>query len=193
LHAFDEAMQQFGMSRSGLLQLFRRVGVTELEARRGTLPPASQRWQRILQALGAQRASAPMPCQQSRHAFAGSPEHELDAPSQMYKAGRALAGTSGTPPGSDDSLGCSSQQPTEVPVPEQPESLHAYLPGGWGRKRRRTNIGGGLPDPGTPTRADLAASSTVFQRQDAATCAATEHEFRAFNDEEMTWLMALFP
>nr|WP_234799173.1 hypothetical protein [Xanthomonas citri] len=36
--AFDDAMTQFGMSRHGLLQLFRRVGVTELEARSGTLP-----------------------------------------------------------------------------------------------------------------------------------------------------------
>ncbi len=31
-------MTQFGMSRHGLVQLFRRVGVTEFEARYGTLP-----------------------------------------------------------------------------------------------------------------------------------------------------------
>ncbi|RBI49578.1 avirulence protein, partial [Xanthomonas oryzae pv. oryzae] len=54
--AFDDAMTQFGMSRHGLVQLFRRVGVTEFEARYGTLPPASQRWDRILQASGMKRA-----------------------------------------------------------------------------------------------------------------------------------------
>ncbi|MEC5081046.1 avirulence protein, partial [Xanthomonas oryzae pv. oryzicola] len=72
-HAFDEAMTQFGMSRHGLVQFFRRVGVTEFEARYGTLPPASQRWHRILQASGMKRAkpsptSAQTPDQASLHA-----------------------------------------------------------------------------------------------------------------------------
>ncbi|RBK60670.1 avirulence protein, partial [Xanthomonas oryzae pv. oryzae] len=94
--AFDDAMTQFGMSRHGLVQLFRRVGVTEFEARYGTLPPASQRWDRILQASGMKRAkpsptSAQTPDQASLHAFADSLERDLDAPSPMHEGDQTRA------------------------------------------------------------------------------------------------------
>jgi len=163
--AFDEAMKQFGLSRSGLLQLFRRVGVTELEARSGMLPSASQRWRRILQALGARPAAASASFQDSGQAFADSLERELDAPSPLHEAG----------------------------APEQPDALHAHLPSGWGLKRRRTKFGHGLTDPGTPTDADLAASSIAFQRQEPTLVALAETDFPAFNEEEIEWLMELLP
>ncbi|MEA0911638.1 avirulence protein, partial [Xanthomonas campestris pv. campestris] len=169
--AFDEAMTQFGMSRHGLLQLFRRVGVTELEARSGTLPPASQRWHRMLQASGMKRAkpssaSAQTPDQESLHAFADSLERELDAPSPMDQAGQALASSRRKRSRSDRSVtGSSAQQAVEVLVPEQRDALHLPLLS-WGVKRPRTRIGG-LLDPGTPMDADLVASSTVVWEQDA--------------------------
>ena len=191
-HAFDEAMQQFGMSRPGLLQLFRQVGVTEPEALSGTLPPVSQRWQRILQAMEGQPASAPTPSQESWHAFADSLERDLDTASPMQEAGQSLAGSSRKRPRSDDALDRSPQQPAEARVREQHDALDTHLPSGWSRKRPRTNIGGGLPDPGTPTDADLAASSTVFVGQDTVAIAGADDDFPAFNDDEMAWLMELF-
>ncbi|MEQ7779992.1 TAL effector repeat-containing protein, partial [Xanthomonas sp. WHRI 8356] len=193
--AFDEAMTQFGMSRHGLLQLFRRVGVTELEARSGTLPPASQRWGRILQALGMKRAkpssaSAQTPDQESLHAFADSLERELDAPSPMDQAGQALASSRRKRSRSDRSVtGSSAQQAVEVLVPEQRDALSLLS---WGVKRPRTRIGG-LPDPGTPMDADLVASSTVVWEQDADPFAGTADDFPAFNEEELAWLMELLP
>ena len=193
--AFDEAMQQFGMSRSSLLQLFRLVGVTELEACEGTLPSASERWRRILQALGGQRASAtaPTPPQASVHALTDSLEGELDASSPMHEVGQALAGSSCKRSRPDDSVNRSSPQPAEPSVPDQPDALHAHLPTGWGVKRSRTKIDRGLSDPGTPTGADLQASSIQFQRRDAASFAGAEHNFPGFDDEEIAWLMELFP
>ncbi len=196
--AFDEAMTQFGMSRHGLLQLFRRVGVTELEARSGTLPPAPQRWHRILQASGMKRAepsgaSAQTPDQASLHAFADALERELDAPSPIDRAGQALASSSRKRSRSESSVtGSFAQQAVEVRVPEQHEGLH-FPPLSWGVKRPRTRIGGGLPDPGTPMDADLAASSTMIWEQDAAPFVGEEDDFPAFNEEEMAWLMELFP
>ncbi|RDY65091.1 TAL effector AvrBs3/PthA, partial [Xanthomonas oryzae pv. oryzae] len=85
-----------GMSRHGLVQLFRRVGVTEFEARCGTIPPASQRWDRILQASGTKRAkpsptSAQTPDQASLHAFPDSLERDLDAPSPMHEGDQTRA------------------------------------------------------------------------------------------------------
>jgi len=196
IHAFNEATQQFGMSRATLVQLFRRVGVTELEAIGGTLPPASQRWQRILRAQGRKPAPvlapAPTPPQHSWHAFVDSLEHELDTPSSMHEDNHALASSRGKRSRSDDSANRSPLQPTEARVAEQSDALHAHLPSSWGLKRRRTKLGGGLPDPGTPTNADLAASSTVFVGQDAPTLAGGEEDFPTFNDEEMAWLMTLF-
>ena len=195
--AFDEAMTQFGMSRHGLLQLFRRVGVTELEARSGTLPPASQRWHRMLQASGMKRAkpssaSAQTPDQESLHAFADSLERELDAPSPMDQAGQALASSRRKRSRSDRSVtGSSAQQAVEVLVPEQRDALHLPLLS-WGVKRPRTRIGG-LLDPGTPMDADLVASSTVVWEQDADPFAGTADDFPAFNEEELAWLMELLP
>nr|QVE48138.1 transcriptional activator-like effector protein [Xanthomonas phaseoli pv. manihotis] len=196
--AFDEAMTQFGMSRHGLLQLFRRVGVTGLEARSGTLPPAPQRWHRILQASGMKRAepsgaSAQTPDQASLHAFADALERELDAPSPIDRAGQALASSSRKRSRSESSVtGSFAQQAVEVRVPEQRDALH-LPPLSWGVKRPRTRIGGGLPDPGTPMDADLAASSTVMWEQDADPFAGAADDFPAFNEEEMAWLMELFP
>ncbi|MEA9688352.1 TAL effector repeat-containing protein [Xanthomonas campestris] len=195
--AFDEAMTQFGMSRHGLLQLFRRVGVTELEARSGTLPPASQRWHRMLQASGIKRAkpssaSAQTPDQESLHAFADSLERELDAPSPMDQAGQALASSRRKRSRSDRSVtGSSAQQAVEVLVPEQRDALHLPLLS-WGVKRPRTRIGG-LLDPGTPMDADLVASSTVVWEQDADPFAGTADDFPAFNEEELALLMELLP
>ncbi|MFB9119276.1 hypothetical protein QSH39_020845 [Xanthomonas arboricola pv. corylina] len=195
--AFDEAMTQFGMSRHGLLQLFRRVGVTELEARSGTLPPASQRWHRMLQASGMKRAkpssaSAQTPDQESLHAFADSLERELDAPSPMDQAGQALASSRRKRSRSDRSVtGSSAQQAVEVLVPEQRDALHLPLLS-WGVKRPRTRIGG-LLDPGTPMDADLVASSTVVWEQDADPFAGIADDFPAFNEEELAWLMELLP
>ncbi|MBV6885891.1 TAL effector repeat-containing protein, partial [Xanthomonas campestris pv. euphorbiae] len=193
--AFDEAMTQFGMSRHGLLQLFRRVGVTELEARSGTLPPASQRWHRILQASGMKRAkpscaSAQTPDQASLHAFADSLERDLDAPSPTHEGDQARASRKRSR--SDRAVtGSSAQQAVEVLIPEQRDALH--LPLSWGVKRPRTRIGGGLPDPGTPMAADLAASSTVMWEQDVDPFAGAADDFPAFNEEEIAWLMELLP
>ncbi|WP_139118167.1 hypothetical protein, partial [Xanthomonas graminis] len=64
---------------------------------------------------------------------------------------------------------------------------------GWGLKRPRTRIGGGLPDPGTPTRGDLAASSAAFCEQDADPFAGAAEDFPAFDEEEMVWLSELLP
>ena len=191
-HAFDEATQHFGMSSQELLQLFRHAGVTEPEALSGTLPPVSQRWQRILQAMEGQPASAPTPSQESWHAFADSLERDLDTASPMQEAGQSLAGSSRKRPRSDDALDRSPQQPAEARVREQHDALDTHLPSGWSRKRPRTNIGGGLLDPGTPTGADLAASSTVFVGQDTAAIAGADDDFPAFNDDEVAWLMELF-
>ncbi|KOR46686.1 hypothetical protein ADT27_10050, partial [Xanthomonas oryzae] len=195
-HAFDEAMTQFGMSRQGLVQLFRRVGVTELEARCGTLPPASQRWDRILQASGMKRAkpsptSAQTPDQASLHGFADSLERDLDAPSPMHEGDQTRASSRKRSRSDRAVTGPSAQQPVEVRVPEQRDALH--LPLSWSVKRPRTRIGGGLPDPGTPMAADLAASSTVMWEQDAAPFAGAADDFPAFNEEELAWLMELLP
>ncbi|AKN94789.1 TAL effector protein Tal12a [Xanthomonas oryzae pv. oryzicola] len=195
-HAFDEAMTQFGMSRHGLVQLFRRVGVTELEARCGTLPPASQRWDRILQASGMKRAkpsptSAQTPDQASLHAFADSLERDLDAPSPMHEGDQTRASSRKRSRSDRAVTGPSAQQAVEVRVPEQRDALH--LPLSWRVKRPRTRIGGGLPDPGTPMAADLAASSTVMWEQDAAPFAGAADDFPAFNEEELAWLMELLP
>ncbi|RBK21264.1 avirulence protein, partial [Xanthomonas oryzae pv. oryzae] len=195
-HAFDEAMTQFGMSRNVLLQLFRRVGVTELEARGGTLPPASQRWHRILQASGMKSAkpscaSAQTPDQASLHAFADSLERDLDAPSPMHEGDQTRASSRKRSRSDRAVTGPSTQQAVEVRVPEQRDALH--LPLSWSVKRPRTRIGGGLPDPGTPIAADLAASSTVLWEQDAAPFAGAADDFPAFNEEELAWLMELLP
>ncbi|WP_263113788.1 type III secretion system effector avirulence protein AvrBs3 [Xanthomonas oryzae] len=194
--AFDDAMTQFGMSRHGLVQLFRRVGVTEFEARCGTLPPASQRWDRILQASGMKRAkpsptSAQTPDQASLHAFADSLERDLDAPSPMHEGDQTRASSRKRSRSDRAVTGPSAQQSFEVRVPEQRDALH--LPLSWRVKRPRTRIGGGLPDPGTPIAADLAASSTVMWEQDAAPFAGAADDFPAFNEEELAWLMELLP
>ncbi|WP_372376782.1 type III secretion system effector avirulence protein AvrBs3 (plasmid) [Xanthomonas axonopodis pv. cajani] len=194
--AFDDAMTQFGMSRQVLLQLFRRVGVTELEARSGTLPPASQRWDRIFQASGMKRAkpsptSAQTPDQASLHAFADSLERDLDAPSPMREGDQTRASNRKRSRSDRAVTGLSAQQSFEVRVPEQPDALH--LPLSWRVKRPRTRIGGGLPDPGTPMAADLAASSTVMWEQDADPFAGAADDFPAFNEEELAWLRELLP
>ncbi|ASN01432.1 type III secretion system effector avirulence protein AvrBs3 [Xanthomonas citri] len=194
--AFDDAMTQFGMSRHGLVQLFRRVGVTELEARSGTLPPASQRWDRILQASGMKRAkpsptSTQTPDQASLHAFADSLERDLDAPSPMHEGDQTRASSRKRSRSDRAVTGPSAQQSFEVRVPEQRDALH--LPLSWRVKRPRTSIGGGLPDPGTPTAADLAASSTVMREQDEDPFAGAADDFPAFNEEELAWLMELLP
>jgi len=194
--AFDDAMTQFGMSRHGLLQLFRRVGVTELEARSGTLPPASQRWDRILQASGMKRAkpsptSTQTPDQASLHAFADSLERDLDAPSPTHEGDQRRASSRKRSRSDRAVTGPSAQQSFEVRVPEQRDALH--LPLSWRVKRPRTSIGGGLPDPGTPTAADLAASSTVMREQDEDPFAGAADDFPAFNEEELAWLMELLP
>ncbi|AUI90612.1 type III secretion system effector avirulence protein AvrBs3 [Xanthomonas oryzae] len=195
-HAFDEAMTQFGMSRNGLLQLFRRVGVTELEACGGTLPPASQRWHRILQASGMKSAkpscaSAQTPDQASLHAFADSLERDLDAPSPMHEEDQTRASSRKRSRSDRAVTGPSAQQAVEVRVPEQRDALH--LPLSWSVKRPRTRIGGGLPDPGTPMATDLAASSTLMWEQDVDHFAGAADDFPAFNEEELAWLRELLP
>ncbi|WP_139118160.1 hypothetical protein, partial [Xanthomonas graminis] len=64
---------------------------------------------------------------------------------------------------------------------------------GWGLKRPRTRIGCGLPDPGTPTHGDLAASSAAFWEQDADPFAGAAEDFPAFDEEEIAWLRELLP
>ncbi|WP_409975974.1 avirulence protein [Xanthomonas graminis] len=197
--AFDEAMRQFGMSRHRLSQLFRRVGVTELEARSGTLPPASQRWHRILQASGMKRmtpssASAQTLGQESLDAFADSLERELDAPSQMHQAGQTLASSSRKRSRSESVVNrSSSQQAAEVLVPEQrdADALHSLPSSRWGVKRLHTS--GGPADPGTPMDGELAASSAAFCEQDAVPFAGEEEDFPAFDQEEIAWLRELLP
>ncbi|UKE71129.1 TAL effector repeat-containing protein [Xanthomonas cerealis pv. cerealis] len=196
--AFHEAMTRFEMSSEGLLQLFRRVGVTELEARSGTLPPASQRWHRILQALGMKgakpsSASAQTPSQESLHAFADSLKRELDAPNPIHEADRARA--SNRKRSRSDSVvnHSSAQQAAEVFVPEQRDAARLLPLSSWGVKRQRTRIGGGLPDPGTPTNADLAASSAAFLEQAAAFFGGAGEDPLRFEEEEIAWLMTLLP
>ena len=104
-----------------------------------------------------------------------------------------LASGSRKRPRSDGDVDRSPQQPAETGVPEQPDTLHVQLPSGWGVKRTRTKVSGGLLDPGTPTDADLAAASTAFQQRDGDSVANAEEDFPAFNDEEMEWLMELLP
>ncbi|SCB03383.1 type III secretion system effector avirulence protein AvrBs3 [Xanthomonas translucens] len=193
--AFDEAMRQFRMSRHGLLQLFRRVGVTELEARSGTLPPASQRWDRMLQASGRKGAKPPSASaqtqgQESLDAFADSLERELDAPSPMHQAGQTLASSRKRSRSESSVNRSSAQQAAEVFVPEQRDAPPLLPLSSWGVKRRRTRIGG-LPDPGTPTHGDLAASSAAFLEQDADPFAGAAEDFPAFDQEEIAWLKEL--
>ncbi|MGL0785673.1 type III secretion system effector avirulence protein AvrBs3 [Xanthomonas translucens] len=193
--AFDEAMRQFGMSRHGLLQLFHRVGVTELEARSGTLPPASQRWDRMLQASGRKAAKPPSASaqtqgQESLDAFADSLERELDAPSPMHQAGQTLASSRKRSRSESSVNRSSAQQAAEVFVPEQRDAPPLLPFSSWGVKRRRTRIGG-LPDPGTPTHGDLAASSAAFLEQDADPFAGAAEDFPAFDQEEIAWLKEL--
>ncbi|AVY65973.1 type III secretion system effector avirulence protein AvrBs3 [Xanthomonas translucens] len=193
--AFDEAMRQFGMSRHGLLQLFHRVGVTELEARSGTLPPASQRWDRMLQASGRKAAKPPSASaqtqgQESLDAFADSLERELDAPSPMHQAGQTLASNRKRSRSERSVNRSSAQQAAEVFVPEQRDAPPLLPLSSWGVKRRRTRIGG-LPDPGTPTHGDLAASSAAFLEQDADPFAGAAEDFPAFDQEEIAWLKEL--
>ncbi|AKK67559.1 type III secretion system effector avirulence protein AvrBs3 [Xanthomonas translucens] len=193
--AFDEAMRQFGMSRHGLLQLFRRVGVTELEAISGTLPPASQRWDRMLQASGRKGAKPPSASaqtqgQESLDAFADSLERELDAPSPMHQAGQTLASSRKRSRSESSVNRSSAQQAAEVFVPEQRDAPPLLPLSSWGVKRRRTRIGG-LPDPGTPTHGDLAASSAAFLEQDADPFAGAAEDFPAFDQEEIAWLKEL--
>ncbi|QEN94418.1 avirulence protein [Xanthomonas translucens pv. undulosa] len=193
--AFDEAMRQFGMSRHGLLQLFRRVGVTELEAISGTLPPASQRWDRMLQASGRKgakpsSASAQTPSQESVDAFADSLERELDAHSPMHQAGQTLASSRKRSRSESSVNRSSAQQAAEVFVPEQRDAPPLLPLSSWGVKRRRTRIGG-LPDPGTPTHGDLAASSAAFLEQDADPFAGAAEDFPAFDQDELAWLKEL--
>ncbi|QSQ57145.1 type III secretion system effector avirulence protein AvrBs3 [Xanthomonas translucens] len=193
--AFDEAMRQFGMSRHGLLQLFRRVGVTELEAISGTLPPASQRWDRMLQASGRKGAKPPSASaqtqgQESVDAFADSLERELDAHSPMHQAGQTLASSRKRSRSESSVNRSSAQQAAEVFVPEQRDAPPLLPLSSWGVKRRRTRIGG-LPDPGTPTHGDLAASSAAFLEQDADPFAGAAEDFPAFDQEEIAWLKEL--
>ncbi|WP_143691800.1 hypothetical protein, partial [Xanthomonas axonopodis] len=82
-------------------------------------------------------------------------------------------------------------QAFDVCVYEQPDALHLPLSGRG--KRPRTSIGGGLPDPGTPMAADLAASSPVMWEQDADPFAGAADDFPAFNEEELAWLRELLP
>ena len=198
-NAFNEAMQHFGMSRRELLKFLHRVGVTELEACNGTFPPTSRRWQRIVQALGGQSSSAPTfapapaAAQEPAHALADVPERDLDLPSPMDEAHQAPASSSRKRPRPDDVVDRSPQQLAEAWTPEQPDAPDVHLPSGWGLKRTRTRIGGGLPDPGTPTDADLEASNTLFVGQDAVTFAGADEDFPAFDDEEIEWLMELLP
>ncbi|MBC3971870.1 Avirulence protein AvrBs3, partial [Xanthomonas translucens pv. undulosa] len=195
--AFHEAMTRFEMSREGLLQLFRRVGVTELEAISGTLPPASQRWHRILQALGVKgakpsSASAQTPSQESVDAFADSLERELDAPSPIHEADRARASNRKRSRSESSVNRSSAQQAAEVFVPEQRDAPPLLRLSSWGVKRQRTRIGG-LPDPGMPTDGELAASSAAFLEQDADPFAGAAEDFPVFDQEEIAWLMTLLP
>nr|ASM90837.1 TAL effector repeat array acceptor [Cloning vector pXtale] len=195
--AFHEAMTRFEMSREGLLQLFRRVGVTELEAISGTLPPASQRWHRILQALGVKgakpsSASAQTPSQESVDAFADSLERELDAPSPIHEADRARASNRKRSRSESSVNRSSAQQAAEVFVPEQRDAPPLLPLSSWGVKRQRTRIGG-LPDPGMPTDGELAASSAAFLEQDADPFAGAAEDFPVFDQEEIAWLMTLLP
>ncbi|MFN6508737.1 type III secretion system effector avirulence protein AvrBs3 [Xanthomonas translucens] len=192
---FHEAMKRFEMSREGLLQLFRRVGVTELEAISGTLPPASQRWDRMLQASGRKGAKPPSASaqtqgQESLDAFADSLERELDAPSPMHQAGQTLASTRKRSRPESSVNRSSAQQAAEVFVPEQRDAPPLLPLSSWGVKRRRTRIGG-LPDPGTPTHGDLAASSAAFLEQDADPFAGAAEDFPAFDQDELAWLKEL--
>jgi hypothetical protein len=57
--AFHEAQANFGMSRSALLQLLARAGITELEALGGQIPDAGVLWQRLRGQVRPEGAAAP--------------------------------------------------------------------------------------------------------------------------------------
>ncbi|MGA4287579.1 hypothetical protein ACI2TJ_12285 [Ralstonia nicotianae] len=79
--AFVDALAAFQTTRPALLRLLSSVGVTEIEALGGTIPDATERWQRLLGRLGfrpATGAAAPSP--DSLQGFAQSLERTLGSP-----------------------------------------------------------------------------------------------------------------
>ncbi|KLD78504.1 hypothetical protein Y886_09780 [Xanthomonas hyacinthi DSM 19077] len=195
-HAFHEAMAEFEMSRQGLLQLFRCIGVTELEAISGTIPTTSQRWQRIVHALGMKPRSAYVqtPIQESLHVFADSLERELNAPSPMQDAFPAGSSSRKRSRSDDPVHSFLAQQIADAPIPEHRDAPHLPLLSSWGAKRPRS-IAHGLPDPGMPTDAELAVSSAAFLEQDADffPSPGAGEDFQMFSEEEIARLMNFFP
>ena len=81
--AFAEARETFNLSTQGLLNLLARAGVTEAEARVGTIPDASQRWDRLLGRLNARFADGEAPSSPDPlRGFAESLERSLTSPAR---------------------------------------------------------------------------------------------------------------
>jgi hypothetical protein len=138
--AFAEARDKFGMSTQALVRLMARAGVTEVEAIGGTIPHASERWRRLLSALGSRFTSGSIapPSPRSPPAlegFADSLERALMSPSPARElptaqAAKRPAGTAGA---------TSSKRP-RVDAAARTPRLEAASPANlrWGQQARRT-------------------------------------------------------
>ena len=98
IQAFHEAQATFRMSRSALLQLLARAGITELEALGGQIPDAGVLWQRLRGQVRPEGAAAPtraaVPVASPSHGlddFAASLEDLLATPSGPSSSGKRSA------------------------------------------------------------------------------------------------------
>ena len=97
IQAFHEAQATFRMSRSALLQLLARAGITELEALGGQIPVAGVLWQRLRGQVRPEGAAAPraaVPVASPSHGlddFAASLEDLLATPSGPSSSGKRSA------------------------------------------------------------------------------------------------------
>ncbi|MFV8550749.1 TAL effector repeat-containing protein [Ralstonia pseudosolanacearum] len=203
--AFVDALAAFQTTRPALLRLLSSVGVTEIEALGGTIPDATERWQRLLGRLGfrpATGAAAPSP--DSLQGFAQSLERTLGSPGMAGQSAcsphRKRPAETAIAPRSIRRRPNNAGQPSE-PWPDQlawlqrrkrtarshiradsaasvPANLHLGTRAQFTPDRLRAEPGPimqahtspasvsfgshvafepGLPDPGTPTSADLAS------------------------------------
>ncbi|MGD7410351.1 avrbs3 family type III effector protein, partial [Ralstonia pseudosolanacearum] len=203
--AFVDALAAFQTTRPALLRLLSSVGVTEIEALGGTIPDATERWQRLLGRLGfrpATGAAAPSP--DSLQGFAQSLERTLGSPGMAGQSAcsphRKRPAETAIAPRSIRRSPNNAGQPFE-PWPDQlawlqrrkrtarshiradsaasvPANLHLGTRAQFTPDRLRAEPGPimqahtspasvsfgshvafepGLPDPGTPTSADLAS------------------------------------
>ncbi|UJB16804.1 hypothetical protein [Xanthomonas translucens] len=203
LHAFNEALTTFKLSRPALLQLLQRVGVAELEAIGGTIPDASQRWERIVRNLGVSRAAAAQaPSEPSSPTLAAALERILEAsstvrsPSPVAQAStssgrrkRALPDVAADTPPARPSWRRSAGSALASGLQDMLGSLLS-----WGQRRKRTHFADGLLDPGTPPLEFLRQCgdrNDPLRLQPPAPAAAlvADEAFSPLRQEDFDWLM----